>query len=757
MPSPVSTLNNSTKTKSNLNYGYTSNDITYEVGQVKHPGRSIKSPGLSTDESLYFSPQLDPDEIPGVDSIVATEVPPYLSNDNPFQTEPDEGSFGAPHSSPVVSSKSGLDELPSTAGSTITFIPYNGRLGRKTTSTPILYLAANSRNEPGLSYSPISSSSIPFTAPYSGNKNTTSPTQTNYEAQGFSFPINGNLIDSNHILLPKLSDLTNMEIDQRFIVTKSKINLIHNSPSYVTMDKPTPGGTTPISRNSSMASLQNFFTKSRKNSSYNLSNLSSNTEFVGSVTNIVEPPTSAPGASDNGVSSVESSRSLSHRLSKSDLKKFFSRKGSSRKAEKSLNYNQKKSSSNLYTNTSSSLATNRLLQQEQQTLLYSKRYSKVSDSLGAGAGGSVRIVKRNSDKSIFAVKEFRARFANESKKDYTKKITSEYCIGSTLKNTNIIETIEICYESDKMYQVMEYCEFDLFAIVMSGKMSPAEVDCCFKQILKGIRYLHSMGLAHRDLKLDNCCITSSGVVKVIDFGSSVVFGYPFSSKIVEAGGIVGSDPYLAPEVVVFQKYDPRPVDIWSAAIIYSCMTLRKFPWKVPKLTDQSFKLFATRGDGSEPLNSVLKRTADTPLATIPDEEKKPGLEDLHISSPPLPPKDEQPKTNGQKHQHHNHHNNQKRKKPETKLASGEARLLNALPEYSRPLIGKMVNLAPALRCTIDEIFEDKWLDGIDECYEDDVEGEDDTKRLFRGKDHTHTEVDQSEAHIAYLEKKKVRK
>ena len=94
----------------------------------------------------------------------------------------------------------------------------------------------------------------------------------------------------------------------------------------------------------------------------------------------------------------------------------------------------------------------------------------------------------------------------------------------------------------------------------------------------------------------------------------------------------------------------------------------------------------------------------------------------------------------------------------SKSTSGEARLLKALPNYSRPLISKMVRLAPACRCTIEEIFEDEWLESIDECYEDDVEvaatGE---KKLYEGANHTHTKVDQSEAHIAYLEKKRVRK
>lgn len=149
---------------------------------------------------------------------------------------------------------------------------------------------------------------------------------------------------------------------------------------------------------------------------------------------------------------------------------------------------------------------------------------------------------------------------------------------------------------------MEYAPHDLFSVVMSGKMCRPEIYCVFRQICDGVAYLHSLGLAHRDLKLDNCVVTESNVVKLIDFGTAVVFRYPGSSKkgIVEAKGVVGSDPYLAPEVLASGKigngeegsYDPRKADVWSCAVIFLCMILRRFPWKVPdEKTDMSFRAF----------------------------------------------------------------------------------------------------------------------------------------------------------------------
>ena len=164
------------------------------------------------------------------------------------------------------------------------------------------------------------------------------------------------------------------------------------------------------------------------------------------------------------------------------------------------------------------------------------KWGKFGKVLGAGAGGSVRLMKRSTDGTTFAVKEFRARHSYESDKEYAKKVTAEFCVGSTLHHGNIIETLDIVQEKGKWYEVMEYAPYDLFAIVMTGKMSREEVTCSFLQIFSGVTYLHSMGLAHRDLKLDNVVVNDQGIMKIIDFGSASVFKYPFEDGTTLASG-----------------------------------------------------------------------------------------------------------------------------------------------------------------------------------------------------------------------------
>ncbi|KII88616.1 hypothetical protein PLICRDRAFT_176186 [Plicaturopsis crispa FD-325 SS-3] len=247
-----------------------------------------------------------------------------------------------------------------------------------------------------------------------------------------------------------------------------------------------------------------------------------------------------------------------------------------------------------------------------------KKYGKWGRTLGSGAGGTVRLIRApaKSGGAVYAVKEFRAKRAGESEREWEKKVTAEFCVGRTLRHVNVIETVDIVREGGHFYEVMEYAPTDLFSVVMSGKMCRPEIYCVFRQICDGVEYLHSLGLAHRDLKLDNCVMTKDNVVKIIDFGTATVFHYPGKQHTL-AWGVVGSDPYLAPEVLASadgdddgkggrgdgggrdggkegkgKGYDPRKTDVWSTAIIFMCMVLRRFPWTIPDpRTDPSFRAF----------------------------------------------------------------------------------------------------------------------------------------------------------------------
>jgi serine/threonine protein kinase len=95
-------------------------------------------------------------------------------------------------------------------------------------------------------------------------------------------------------------------------------------------------------------------------------------------------------------------------------------------------------------------------------------------------------------------------------------------------------------------------------------------------------------------------------------------------------GICGSDPYIAPEQYTQDSYDAIKSDLWSCGIIFVCMTIRRFPWRIPRPThDQSFKSFAT-GQGAQRLFKLLPRESRPIIERILqiDPTKRCSLQDI---------------------------------------------------------------------------------------------------------------------------------
>ena len=182
-------------------------------------------------------------------------------------------------------------------------------------------------------------------------------------------------------------------------------------------------------------------------------------------------------------------------------------------------------------------------------------------AIGKGATAVVRLAHKwdRREEKLYAVKEFRKRRKNETEKDYVKKLTSEFCISSTLHHTNIVETVDLVQDEQHHWcEVMEYCPGgDLYAAIKKGGMSSGEVECTFKQLLLGIQYLHSMGVAHRDIKPENLLLDGRGHVKITDFGVSDVFRMCWEKKTHLSKGLCGSEPYIAPELFE-QKGEQSP-------------------------------------------------------------------------------------------------------------------------------------------------------------------------------------------------------
>ncbi|KAK6441619.1 hypothetical protein LTR95_002157 [Oleoguttula sp. CCFEE 5521] len=237
-----------------------------------------------------------------------------------------------------------------------------------------------------------------------------------------------------------------------------------------------------------------------------------------------------------------------------------------------------------------------------------------SKVIGEGGAAMVKLMtprNKADNVKVYAVKAFRPWEPEEEEEfEYVAKIKSEYAIAKACDAPNVVKTYYLCTSGKEWMHVMEYCELgDLNDLVKTNTMSLEDRNCMFKQLLRGLTFLHDHGVAHRDIKSENLVVTKDGALKIADFGTSEVFAGPppgnpsrhcrrpslvpenVEIRLCEPG-LVGSRPYMAPELLAREKaYDPRGIDVWSAAIVFITLHERGTPWTAALKSEKNFGIF----------------------------------------------------------------------------------------------------------------------------------------------------------------------
>lgn len=255
-----------------------------------------------------------------------------------------------------------------------------------------------------------------------------------------------------------------------------------------------------------------------------------------------------------------------------------------------------------------------------------EKYGKCQEIVGRGAFGIVRISHKPDPNSIggellYAVKEFRRR-PQETSKKYQKRLTSEFCISSSLRHPNIIHTLDLLQDAKGDYcEVMEYCAGgDLYTLILAaGSLQVAEADCFFKQMMRGVEYMHEMGVAHRDLKPENLLLTTHGALKITDFGNGECFRMAWEKEAHMTAGLCGSAPYIAPEEYAGGEFDPRAVDVWACGVIYMAMRTGRHLWRVARKEEDEFYERYLEGrrdeDGYAPIETLHRVSGTQSIMT----------------------------------------------------------------------------------------------------------------------------------------------
>lgn len=209
------------------------------------------------------------------------------------------------------------------------------------------------------------------------------------------------------------------------------------------------------------------------------------------------------------------------------------------------------------------------------------KFYKYGRLLGKGAFGKVNLSLHVLTGRLVAIKSInKTRLTSERQKS---KIAQETNIMKSLSHSNYIVKIFETYETQKhICIVMEYiCAGDLLSYIRKrSKLSETIAKYIFKQIVLGLQYIHSKGIVHRDIKLDNILIDLDNNIKICDFG--------VSKKIRKGESMTeqcGTPAYIAPEILKNKGYEGFGVDIWSAGVVLYAMLSGIVPFKGKNLQE----------------------------------------------------------------------------------------------------------------------------------------------------------------------------
>ena len=197
-------------------------------------------------------------------------------------------------------------------------------------------------------------------------------------------------------------------------------------------------------------------------------------------------------------------------------------------------------------------------------------YYNFEDNLGKGQFGLVKLATHKKTGKKVAIKTVHKK---DMKPIEIYQQRREIDVLKMSQHPNIVALIDLFENSDYYYIVLEYMQGkDLFDYIQfrNFKLTEQRVKELSYQIGIAIKYLHSYGIVHRDLKLENVMMsdnTETGVPKLVDFGLAKMIGP--NEKADEPFGTLG---YVAPEVLRKEPYS-FSCDLWSyGCIIYALLS-----------------------------------------------------------------------------------------------------------------------------------------------------------------------------------------
>ena len=236
----------------------------------------------------------------------------------------------------------------------------------------------------------------------------------------------------------------------------------------------------------------------------------------------------------------------------------------------------------------------------------------LQEILGTGGMGRVYLAQDTNTGKQYALKMLPQTMQTEP--GLVARFKQEARAGKKLRHPNIVRTHAIGRTdgvySDVYYVVMEFIKAVSLEELISLRLFlpwPQACDICC-QAATGLQYAHKAGLIHRDVKPANLLIDQEGLVKILDFGLSLIHEDEdeFSLAMIFGQDCLGTADFIAPEQSLDSLKADARCDVYSLGCTLYMTLTGTVPYPCKKITD---KLNAHRSKKPRP---VRERKPDVP-------------------------------------------------------------------------------------------------------------------------------------------------
>ncbi|OHT15234.1 CAMK family protein kinase [Tritrichomonas foetus] len=201
----------------------------------------------------------------------------------------------------------------------------------------------------------------------------------------------------------------------------------------------------------------------------------------------------------------------------------------------------------------------------------------VGDPIGNGFFSTIHAAFSTKAKNSFAIKILlKDQIIRCPRGD--RILFNEGVLAALLDHPHIVRIQEIIESKHQIFQVMQFATHkDLLTYLRHNELDLDTAIRMMDQLLSSVEYLHSLGVCHRDIKLENILLTDNLSPVLSDFGLSSI---PFANKLHNH---CGSKGYVAPEAISDPQFDGYKADIFSLGVVFYIMFTRSMPFQEDNL------------------------------------------------------------------------------------------------------------------------------------------------------------------------------